>query len=95
VQLKGRVSESTLIIPLLNGIDIYERIRETVSLAHVFPACVYVGTHIETYGKVTQKGGACKILLGKDPQSCNTVPRPLFEILSTSNITYEWFEDVY
>ena len=94
-QLQGKVSGSTFIVPLLNGIDIYERIRETLNTANILPACVYVGTHIETYGKVTQKGGACKILLGKDPQAANAVPHPLFKLFHTCGIKYEWFEDVY
>ena len=95
LQLRDKISDSTLIIPLLNGIDIYDRIREDLNTAHVLPACVYVGTHIETYGKVTQKGGACKILLGRDPQATDTGPKSLFELFSMSSIKYEWFEDVY
>ena len=94
-QLKGKVSDTTLIVPLLNGIDIYERIRESLNTGKVFPACVYVGTHIETYGKVTQTGGACKILLGKDPQTAAFVPHRLFELFDTSRIKYEWLDDVY
>ncbi|MCX5812778.1 MAG: 2-dehydropantoate 2-reductase [Proteobacteria bacterium] len=95
LQFGGKVSDSTLMIPLLNGIDIYERIRENLHLASVLPACVYVGTHIEAFGKVTQNGGACKILLGKDPQQATTVPDSLFELFRTSRINYEWFDDVY
>ena len=94
-RLGDKVSSSTLIVPLLNGIDIYERIREGLQTAQVLPACVYVGTHIETYGKVAQKGGACKILLGKDPRAHGSAPNPVFDIFSTSRIKYEWFEDVY
>lgn len=95
LQLADKVSDSTLIIPLLNGVDIYERIRENLRLAIVLPACVYVGTHIEAFGKVTQNGGACKILLGSDPQQAAIVPDSLFELFRTSRINYEWFEDVY
>jgi len=95
LRLGDKVSESTLIIPLLNGIDIYERIREHLHLAKVLPACVYMGAQIESYGKVIQQGGACKILLGKDPQVAGTAPTPLFEFFNTSSIKYEWFEDVY
>lgn len=95
IKLSARVSESTLIIPLLNGMDVYERIREHLHHAQVLPACVYIGAQIDTYGKVSQKGGACKILLGKDPQVAGTVPNALFEIFNKSRIQYEWFEDVY
>jgi 2-dehydropantoate 2-reductase len=90
-----KVSEATLIVPLLNGIDIYERIREDLQTAQVLPACVYMGSHIETYGKVTQQGGACKILFGKDPHVHGSVPNQLFDLFSASSIRYEWFEDPY
>ncbi len=95
LRLQHRLSPVTLVVPLLNGVDIYERVREVVDRAIVFPACAYVGTHIEAYGKVTQKGGACKILLGRDPQNSAVVPDALFELLCASNVKHEWFEDVY
>jgi len=94
-QLQTKVSETTAIVPLLNGIDIYERIREDLHTAQVFPACVYIGTHIETYGKVVQKGGACKIIFGKDPQGNGAVPQLLFDLFDKSGISYEWFGDVF
>jgi len=94
-QLLERVSETTVIVPLLNGVDVYERIREHLKTGQVLPACVYIGTHIETYGKVTQQGGACKILFGKDPHENAAVPNQLFDLFSASHIKYEWFEDPY
>jgi len=95
IRLRDKISDSTFIIPLLNGIDIYDRIREDLNTAYVLPACAYVGTHIETYGQVTQNGGACKILFGRDPQANDLVPNQLFELLSLSGIKYEWFEDAF
>lgn len=95
VQLQDKVSETTLVLPLLNGIDIYERIREHLGAGTVLPACAYVGTHVETYGKVTQKGGARKILFGRDPQKDTPLPGPLFALFDASRIAYEWFDDVY
>jgi len=94
-QLCERVSENTVIVPLLNGVDVYERIREHLKTAQVLPACVYIGTHIEAYGKVAQQGGACKILFGKDPHAHGPTPNQLFDLFSTSHIKYEWFEDPY
>jgi 2-dehydropantoate 2-reductase len=94
-RLCHRVSGSTLLVPLLNGIDVYERIREDLRTARVLPGCVYMSSQIETYGKVTQKGGACKILLGMDPHVPGPAPDQLFDLLNASNINYEWFADVY
>jgi 2-dehydropantoate 2-reductase len=93
-QLCHKVSGSALLVPLLNGIDVYERIREELHTARVLPACVYMSSQIETYGKVTQKGGACTILLGMDPHVPGPAPNQLFDLFNASAITYEWFEDV-
>ncbi|MBP1624654.1 MAG: 2-dehydropantoate 2-reductase [Acidobacteria bacterium] len=92
--LHPKIAESSLIIPLLNGIDIYDRIREDLETGSVLPACVYVNTQIESPGKVKQNGGDCKILIGKDPQKEEAIPDALFELFEASNIQYEWFEDV-
>jgi 2-dehydropantoate 2-reductase len=66
------------VLPLLNGVDVYDRVRAVITSAIVLPACVYVGTHIERPGRVVQKGGACKILFGPDPQ------RPEFDATELS-----------
>jgi 2-dehydropantoate 2-reductase len=93
-QLKPRVTNETFILPLLNGVDIYERIRADLSAAHVFPACTYIGVHIESPGKIVQRGGDCKILFGKDPRAAHVIPHRLFEIFEQSAIKYEWQEDI-
>ncbi|OHD06869.1 MAG: 2-dehydropantoate 2-reductase [Spirochaetes bacterium GWD1_27_9] len=93
-QLKEKVTLNTMILPLLNGVDIYERIRLKIDSGIVFPSCVYVGTHIEKYGKVTQRGGACTIHFGKDPQNDYVNPK-IFDLLKESNIKYNWLENPY
>ena len=93
--IQGRISDETIITPLLNGVDVYERIRESFVTGKVLPACVYVGTHIEAPGKVRQNGGACKIFMGKDPLADTIIPRRLFDLFDRSGIQYEWIDDVY
>ncbi|HEX2965124.1 MAG TPA: 2-dehydropantoate 2-reductase [Syntrophorhabdaceae bacterium] len=95
IQLSGRISESTIIVPLLNGVDIYERIRVHLKTGRVYPSCVYVGTHIERYGRIKQDGGACKILMGADPLYTGPRPLSLFEIFNRSGIACEWSDNVY
>src|SRR5438067_2370325 len=62
--LEPRIHAESIVLPLLNGVDVYSRVRGVIKKGVAFPACVYVGTHIERPGKVCQKGGACKILFG-------------------------------
>jgi 2-dehydropantoate 2-reductase len=66
-QLKGLVSEKTIILPVMNGVDIYDRIRKVITKSIVLPACVYVASHIKEKGVVEHKGKPGLIVFGKDP----------------------------
>jgi 2-dehydropantoate 2-reductase len=94
IRLKPKISNKTMILPLLNGFDIYERIRSVIHNGVVFPSCVYVGTHIEKPGKVVQRGGACTIHFGKDPEN-DYVDPGIFSLFQKSNIKYNWLDDPY
>lgn len=88
------VNEKTIILPLLNGVDIYERIRTHLITGIILPSCVYVGTHIESPGVIYQKGGSCKISLGKDPKFMEFYPKSLLTLLENSEIDFKWEENV-
>ena len=67
VQDVNRVmTAETIILPLLNGINIPERIRIDTDKGAVLPACVYVGTHVAEPGVIKQKGGNGRIIFGDD-----------------------------
>lgn len=89
----GVFSDRTTIIPLLNGVDITERIRKIIPDALILPACVYIGTHIESPGKVVQKGGSCTIFFGPDPAHRGVNPQEIINVLDESGIRYKWFDD--
>lgn len=89
------VRQDTIIIPLLNGADIYDRIRQTIHTGVVLPACVYVGTHIASPGVIEQRGGDGKILLGLDPQRGAYSPRPLMDFFKAMQIDFQWQDDPF
>lgn len=93
--LKTKITDNTRIIPLLNGVDIYERIRSIIPNGIVYPSCVYVGTHIESPGKVVQNGGSCTIMLGSDPQHPDVIPSDIFQMFDDCNIKYKLLDDPY
>ncbi len=93
-QLRPRITENTAIIPLLNGIDIYERMRSELDVGRIFPGCTYIGVHIAAPGVVAQRGGDCRILFGRDPQAADIRPQSVFELFEQSGIGYEWLDDV-
>lgn len=94
-QARGVVAEDTILIPLLNGVDIHERIRRILPDPRILPACVYIGTHIETPGKVVQKGGSCIISLGPDPTRREPKPVEVLNLFDESGIRYQWLEDPF
>lgn len=92
-KLKDKITTKTKIIALLNGVDIYNRIRKIIDKGIVFPACVYVGTHIEAPGVVSQNGGHCTIIFGKDPHNKEVPADDICSIFDESAIKYNWAQN--
>lgn len=93
-QISKIANEKTIILPLLNGVDIYERIREHFHTGVVLPSCVYVGTHIESPGVIYQKGGSGRISIGYDPLFPDFYPESLLAVLKKSKIDFDWDDDI-
>ncbi len=93
--LKEKVTKNSVIIPLLNGVDIYDRVTNIIESATILPACVYIATRVEKPGVVTQQGGNCTILFGTDPRNPEYDPRSLFSLLDSSSIKYKWHDDPF
>jgi 2-dehydropantoate 2-reductase len=87
------VAENTVILPLMSGIDINDRIRNVISKGIVLPSSVYVTSEIEKPGMVTQKGNDGHILIGPDPKYKGYYPQFLTELLDKTGIAYEWNEN--
>lgn len=92
--LKNKIRPDTKIIALLNGVDIYERIRAVISDGILYPACVYIGTHIEKPGIIAQSGGSCTILLGQDPEHPDD-SQSILKLFEAANIKYKWCADPF
>ncbi|MCK5097762.1 MAG: ketopantoate reductase family protein [Desulfobacteraceae bacterium] len=86
--------ENSIILPLLNGADIYDRMRQHLKKGYILPACLYLGTHIESPGVIFQKGGTGQISVGKDPLYPEFYPEKLMSLFKQADILIEFFEDV-
>jgi len=93
--ISKRIGENTIIMPLLNGCDIYERIRKNLSNGIVLPACAYVGTHIERPGVVSQRGGEGVILAGRDPAFPDFDPQVMKDFFHQMDIKFRWSDDSF
>jgi len=90
--LKKKVTKDTVLLPLMNGVDIYERIRRVFSHGVIIPACVYVASHIKEKGVIEHQGNPGKIILGKDPNNAHFNPQQIVKLLKDAGIDVEYKE---
>lgn len=94
-QLKDKVNEDTFLLPLMNGVDIYERIRKIIDKGVVMPACVYVASHIKEKGIVEHKGKAGKIIAGQDPRNPAANLHEIVHLLQNAGIDISYEVDAF
>lgn len=92
-QLHPTLPAGAVVLPLMNGVDIYERIRRQLPHAIVLPACVYVASHLKDKGVVEHRGNPGSIVVGSDPQHPLFDPRPLLRHLTDAGIALEYQAD--
>ena len=85
---------NSVILPLLNGADIYERMRPHLPHGYILPACLYVSSYIESPGTIFQKGGTGQIAVGSDPAHPDFFPEDLLSLFKSTGIPIDFFEDV-
>jgi len=93
--IKDRLTKDTVILPLLNGINIYEKIRSVSHEGIVLPACVYIASYVEKPGTVRQQGPEGRIVFGRDPRNYSHTPNEILELFRSTGIRYQWVDDPY
>ena len=93
--ISKNISVDTIVLPLLNGVDIYERIRTNLQKAIVSPASVYVSSSIEKPGTIRQKGAEGHIVFGKDPKHLSYNYEHLIEFFNEMRISSAWYDNPY
>lgn len=89
-QLLPVISEETILLPMMNGADIYDRIRTVIPDHTVLPTCVYVASHIKERGTVEHKGNPGKIIVGRDPEHFSVPVEWILELLNESKIEFDF-----
>jgi len=89
------ISPKTIILPMMNGADIYERIRKIIPKNTILPSCIYVASHIKEKGIVEHKGKPGKIFIGHDPENFNQDIDWIIDLLSESKIDFELKDDSF
>ena len=93
--IAGITDTGSVVLPLLNGADIYERIRQHVTEGYVLPSCLYLGTHIESPGVIFQMGGNGQIFMGKDPKYPDYYPGEMVDLFRKAGIPVEFSGNVH
>lgn len=78
----------TVVLPLLNGVDISERLKALLPRGRILSGCVYISAFIESPGVVRQVGGSCQLFFGPDSGGAEAF-HPLETLLKDAGIRAE------
>lgn len=92
-QLKEVITKDTILLPMMNGADIYDRIRRIIPEHTILPTCIYVASHIKERGMVEHKGKAGKMIVGKDPENFSSDVAWIKDLLQESKIDFDFKEN--
>lgn len=87
------LQDRTVVLPLLNGVDIADRLRSILPRGIVLSGGVYISTFIEEPGVVRQVGGSCQLVFGPDAGQAEAY-RPLEALLKEAGIKAELMADI-
>ena len=83
----------TAVLPVLNGVDIAERLRAIIPRGVVLSGLVYISAFVEAPGVVRQVGGSCQLVFGPDDGKSDQY-RPLEAFLKEAGIKAELSNDI-
>ncbi|MCL1680964.1 2-dehydropantoate 2-reductase [Elizabethkingia miricola] len=89
-QLVKVITPDTILFPMMNGADIYDRIRKIIPDHVILPSCVYVASHIKEKGIVEHKGKSGTLIFGSDSQNKSADIDWVIRLLEESNIKYNF-----
>lgn len=67
--LKKNINQNTIVIPLLNGVNISERLGNILPAGKIIKGLVYISSFVDQPGIVRQIDGSCKLAFGTDDAS--------------------------
>lgn len=93
-QIKKNVGARTVIIPLLNGVDITEKIKSVLPEADVLGGLVYIGSSIVGPGTVRQAGGSGQLIFGPREAAKTENYRSIEKLLRDAGIKADLVGDI-
>ena len=84
--LAKNIGKTTVVIPLLNGVDSAERLKGVLPGADVVSGSVYIISFLDQPGVVIQTQGACRLIFGTDDRVSADRYSPVLELLLGAKI---------
>ncbi|MDR0195174.1 MAG: 2-dehydropantoate 2-reductase [Myroides sp.] len=66
--MKAVVTDKTVIIPLLNGVEAYEQLRDAFGVSRIWQGCTYMVSRLKEPGVIDNPSGRQRILFGLDAE---------------------------
>ena len=92
--LASCVDEHTIIVPVMNGADTAQRVREYLGKGLVVDSVIYTTAAANKDYSITQLGQYTKIILGASDPKEKEAAQEAFRVLRTAGIDCEVYEDV-
>ncbi|MGE5626971.1 MAG: ketopantoate reductase family protein [Solirubrobacterales bacterium] len=64
ISLLKKASDKSVIIPLLNGYGIGEKLRQETNMNNIIDGCIYISSYVEAPGSIVQLGSLFKLVFG-------------------------------
>ena len=87
------IDDHTLLIPILNGMDIHMRIRMYLNRGILLSGATYVSSYIEAPGIVRYQTGRELFVFGNSPDNGGYDPADFIVFLQKAGINGQWFDD--
>ncbi|MBI9104115.1 MAG: 2-dehydropantoate 2-reductase [Spirochaetales bacterium] len=92
-KMRDKIFPHTLIIPLMNGVDIRDRIIRKLDRGIVMPTCVYVSSRVSAPGEITQIGPEGTILTGNRKGTRDVYPESILKLALACGLNLRWSDD--
>ncbi|MFW6208743.1 MAG: ketopantoate reductase family protein [Spirochaetota bacterium] len=94
-EIKNKVADGGAVLPLLNGADIRERVKQQLPDTSIYPGTIYISSTIIEPGTVQHMGGKGIVIFGKDADHPQDEARQLRQLFGRAGVPHEWHADAY
>ncbi len=91
--IKPKIADDTIVLPLLNGFDIADKIKQIINKGHILPGLIYISARIDEPGVIKQVSASHNIIFGQDNTKSDYYPEELISVFDQAGINYKWTDD--